>query len=249
MNDSRSQAKQDNQLRVNKSLAPINCLVTGYDPFEDEAFNPSELIAQDMPAFVTLPATKTKIPLRSFVLPVCGKKAWPLMKSALDALKADGKPCVIVMMGLASMRKNICLERFALNIRDGNRKDNGGHLYSGQIIDTKAPEALRTNAPIEAVLKRLKTKGLPAEISNFCGAFVCNEIYFLAIDYLKKSRLPHLITFIHLPLPSNYGKILKQKGSKKLFPLSKGKKNQLAAMRSAVLTVVEFYGEFLIGAK
>ena len=220
MNISRSQAKPTNQLRVNKSSAPLNCLVTGYDPFEKEPFNPSEAIAENVPNFVTLPSSKIKVPVQGLVLPVCGKTAWPLMKSALKTMIASGKPCVVIMLGLASARKNISLERFALNIRDGHRKDNGGYLYNGQIIDRRAPEALRTKAPIEEVLKYLKRKGMPAEISNFCGAFVCNEIYFLAMDYLRKSRLPHLITFIHLPLPANYGKVIKEKGSKKISSLA-----------------------------
>jgi pyroglutamyl-peptidase len=234
MNNSRSQVKQYKRLKVDKLSAPVYCLITGFDAFEDHPFNPSEVIAQSMPAWLTLPARK--ISVQNLVLPTSGKKAWAIMRSALKTITTTGKPCVIIMLGLAGKRKNICLERFALNIRDGQRKDNAGHIYSGQTIDSSAPQALRTNALLEEALKYLGRHHIPAEISNFCGTFVCNEIYFHTLHYFEKSRLPHLISFVHLPLPSSYGKIANLKG----------KKNQLAAMHRAVTLLAQFNCQFLI---
>jgi len=236
MNTSRSQVKQYKHLKVDKLSTPVHCLITGFDAFEDHPFNPSEVIAQSMPAWLTLPARKTEVSMQNLVLPTNGKKAWTIMKSALRTVTAGRKPCVIIMLGLSGRAKKICLERFALNIRDGQTKDNAGHNYSGQTIDSNAPQALRTNAPLEGALKYLDRQRIPAEISNFCGTFVCNEIYFRTLHYFRKSRLPHLITFIHLPLPSSYGKALNKKG----------KNNQLSAMRSAAMALAQFNCQFLI---
>jgi pyroglutamyl-peptidase len=246
MNKSRSQVKQYKPLKVDKLSTPVHCLITGFDAFEDHPFNPSEVIAQSMPAWLTLPANKIEVPVQKIVLPTSGQKSWTIMKSALRTITAARKPCVIIMLGLSGRAKNICLERFALNIRDGQTKDNAGDVYSGQTIDNGAPQALRTNTPLEEALKYLNRQQLPAEISNFCGTFVCNEIYFRTLHYFGKSRLPHLITFVHLPLPSSYGKALAEKGSKKILPLSKGKKNQLSAMRLAITALAQFNCQFLI---
>jgi pyrrolidone-carboxylate peptidase len=140
----------------------------------------------------------------------------------------------------------IALERFALNIRDYRIKDNSGSMITGQKIHTNAPEAIRTKAPIEETLKYLHSQKFPAEISNFCGTFICNEIYFRALHYINKSKLPHLVSFVHVPLPRNYNKIIVRDGSKKLLPLAKKKDNQLAAMSKVVRAIVVFNCQFLL---
>jgi pyrrolidone-carboxylate peptidase len=124
MNKSRSQVKQYKRLKVDKSSTPVHCLITGFDAFEDQPFNTSEVIVQAMPAWLTLPASKMAVPVQNLVLPTSGQKAWTIMQSALRNVKAGGKPCVIIMLGLSGRARNIDLERFALNIRDGQTKYN-----------------------------------------------------------------------------------------------------------------------------
>ena len=224
MNKARSQVKRSKQLKVSKSPASIRCLVTGFDAFKGNPFNPSEIIAQSMPEKMHLARTKTTIPIQSLALPTAGRKAWVLMRSALKAISRSRQPSVIIMLGLASKRKNICLERFALNIQDAPIKDNAGHSYRGQTIDKQAPEALRTNTSLEEIQKYLKNKSINVEISNFGGTFVCNEIYFRTLQFFKKSRIPHSIIFIHLPLPSSHKK----------------KSAQLSSTRSIIMKIIEF---------
>jgi pyroglutamyl-peptidase len=224
MKRAQPQAKQAKQLKVSKSSTPLSCLITGFDAFEAHPFNPSEVVVRSIPEKLLLGHRKTIIPIQRTVLPTIGNKAWTLMRSALRKIDATNKPCVIIMLGLASKRKEITLERFSLNIRDALIKDNAGHSYSGQTIDKKAPAALRTNAPLEKIRKYLKSKRINVEISNFCGSFVCNEIYFRTLNQFKKSRMPHLIMFIHLPLPSARRK----------------KSSQLSRMRSAIIKAAEF---------
>ena len=246
MKSTSPQAKQDFRLNNNKSTERLNCLVTGFDPFEDNPFNPSEAIVNTLPASIILPGSKMPVSLNGLVLPVCGEKAWPILKDVLNDMTANKKPCVIVMLGLAATRKNINLERFALNILDGDRKDNYGHVYSGQIIEAAAPQAMKTNAPIEGALAYLKQKGLPAEISNFCNTYVCNEIYYLVLRYFEKSRIKNSVSFVHLPPLKIYGKMIAEKGNKKTLPLAYGKTKQLEAMRLVVTSLVQYYSEALL---
>ncbi len=236
-----SQAKEAFRLNINKSGELVNCLVTGYDPFENQSFNPSQAIVNTSPESFILSGEKVKVSLNRLVLPVCGERAWPILEPVLDEMAASKKPCVIVMFGLAAMRQTVNLERFALNIMDGDRKDNCGHVYNGQIIELNGPQAARTKAPIEEAMAYLKQKGLPAEISNFCGTYVCNEVYFKLLRYFEKSRVKSSISFVHLPLPKVYGKALEQKGTKKTVHLAHGKKNQLEAMQLVLNNLVDFY--------
>jgi len=247
MKINRSQAKKAIRLNINKSLASINCLVTGYDAFEHHTYNPSELIVNACPDEVMLSDAKTRVSLQRLVMPVCGERAWPKLKKLLNRMSMNKKPCLIIMFGLAAVRTNVELERFALNIRDGNRKDNYGHVYHGEVVQAHAPDAIRTKAPIEKAIVYLKGKGFPAQISNFANTYVCNEVYFQALNYFEKSRTKHCLSFVHLPLPNTYGKTLQEHGSKKTLHFAKGKKNQLEAMRLILLALVEFYSEYLLG--
>ena len=247
MNIKRSQANKSVRLNINKSLASINCLVTGYDAFEHHKYNPSELIVNACPNEVLLPDAKTRVSLQRLVMPVCGEKAWPKLKKLLDSMSKNKRPCLIIMFGLAAVRTNVELERFALNIRDGNRKDNYGHVYHGEVIQAHAPDAIRTRAPIEKAITHLKGNGFPAQISNFANTYVCNEVYFQALSYFEKSRRKYCVSFVHLPLLESYGTALRKNGSKKTLHYAKGKRNQLEAMRQILLALVGFYSEHLLG--
>lgn len=209
----------------------LSCLVTGFDAFAGETFNSSEVIACSMPETLTLPGKRDKVPVQNLVLPTCGDEAWQKLEPVLKAMTRDEASCVVVMLGLASKRSMICLERFALNIRDDQTPDNRGHSFAGEIIDQTAPAALRTNSPIEDVLKHLCNQGLSAEISNHCGTFVCNEIYFRTLQYFNKLQNTSLVSFIHLPLPENYGD----------EAAAENKEVQIAAMQSTVQAIVEYY--------
>jgi pyroglutamyl-peptidase len=246
MKIAQSQVKQEFRLNNNKSSGLLNCLVTGFDPFENQPFNPSEELVNNCPESVFLSGTNVRINLSSIVLPTCGEKAWTILEPILDEMRVNKKPCLIVMFGLAALRPNISLERFALNIRDGERKDNYGHVYNGQVIHGGAPEAMRTNAPIQEAVVYLGKKGLPADISNFCGTYVCNEIYYRVLSYFEKVRVKNCVNFVHLPLPKSYGKVLTEKGKKNTRELAHGKKKQLEAMQLVLTNLVEFYAEALL---
>jgi pyroglutamyl-peptidase len=243
-------AAHQNKKRQAEKEAGITCLVTGFDPFFGEPFNPSEIIAESMPSELLLVNGKIKVPVKHLTLPVIGTKCWQLVSKTVEDLKQQKQGCFLIMLGLASKRGSINLERFALNIRDDTRPDNQNHLVRNQTIVKGAPEAFRTDVPIEDTLDHLNKKGWPAQISNHAATFICNEIYFHALNTFqgrtKKSRLPYKAIFVHVPLPGSYGKTLKEKGTTKTKAYARGKKNQMAAMVEAVKTIAEFNCELLI---
>jgi len=244
-----SQAKPSAALhnRALERLTRCHCIITGFDKFGTAKFNPSQEIVQTLPEQLRLKNFKVSVPLHSLVLPTCGEAAW----HGLHKLILEMPPNAILALVLtgASPRTVISLERFALNIRDYRIKDNFGHAFNGEKIDDEGPEALRTQVPIEAFLKRLKRKSLPCEISNYTGSFVCNEIYYQAMHYGRKMTADHQALFIHLPMPAKIGKALRQSPYASINSRAYGRANQLDVMRDAVLDVASLLCEDIVLAK
>ena len=67
-----------------------------------------------------------------------------------------------------------------------------------------APESLRTDIDIVQLRERLQQLGLLTEISYHAGTFVCNEIYFKALEKWSSNHDCKGILFTHLPAADNY---------------------------------------------
>ena len=230
--------------RVLERLTRCHCILTGFDRFGTAKFNPSQEIVESLSDELRLKKFKVSVPLHSLVLPTCGENAWHLLHKLILEMPPDAV-LALVLTGV-SPRNVISLERFALNIRDYRIKDNFGHAFKGEKIDPDGPDAYRASLPIEAFLKHLKRKSLPAEISNYTGSFVCNDVYYQAMNYGRKSASEHQAIFIHLPMPAKLGKALRLNGSAKLNGKAYGRTNQLALMREAVLDIAALTCEELV---
>jgi pyroglutamyl-peptidase len=242
-----SQAKPSatSESRTLERLTRCHCIVTGFDRFGPAKFNPSEEIVNSLSDELRLKKFKVSVPLHSLVLPTCGENAWHLLHKLILELPPNAV-LALILTGV-SPRSLISLERFALNIRDYRIKDNFGHAFNGEKIDPDGPDAIRTSLPIEAFLKQLRRKSLPSEISNYTGSFVCNDIYYQAMNYGHKSASEHQAIFIHLPMPAKLGKVLRHNGSAAKFNgKAYGRDNQLALMRDAVLDIAALTCEQLV---
>jgi pyroglutamyl-peptidase len=231
--------------RAEERLSRCHCIIAGFDTFGEQKFNPSQAIAEELPDQLGLKDFKVKIPLHTIVLPTCGEKAWHALHKLILEMPPDAV-LAILLTGLASSRSVITLERFALNIRDYPIPDNSGHTWRGARIDEEGPEAIRTAVDIEDIVKRLRSKGIPAEISNYAGSFVCNDVYYNALHLGKKTAADHQALFLHLPTPAKMGQALRESKKARLRNRSAGRQNQLAIMRDTVLDVAAFMCEELV---
>ena len=94
-------------------------------------------------------------------------------------------------MGIHS-KKRLSLENHSINCAFG--KDMDG-FYKLGIINIKRPLKLNTILNIKEIYKALKTK-LKLSISYYPGFYLCNFIYYKALD-LSKNEYP--VIFIHIP--------------------------------------------------
>jgi pyroglutamyl-peptidase len=220
-------------------------LITGFDAFGDHQFNPSQAVVEALPDELSLRKFKVKVPLHPIVLPSSGENAWHALHRAI--LESPPNAILAILLaGLADRRSYITLERFALNIKDYPILDNDGHRRRGERIDEYGPEAMRTSVDLEAIVRRQRRRGLPAEISNYAGSFVCNETYYRTLLLGSRNPSEHRILFVHLPPLSKIGKALKESKQSRLSALAHGRANQLQATRESIIDIAAELCEQLV---
>ena len=168
-------------------------LVTGFDPFGGDRLNPSWEVAQALHG-------------RDIVghqvvagqLPTDFGRSLPVLQALLQA----HQPRLVVCCGLAGGRAAISLERVAINVQDARIADNAGArpIDEPVVSDPEAPAAYFTSLPIKAMRRAMLQAGIPVEVSQTAGTFVCNHVFYGLMHQLAHSG-PNGARggFIHLP--------------------------------------------------
>ena len=125
------------------------------------------------------------------ILPVDGAQ----IQSALEKAIGETKPDVLLMLGLARGKTRLALEKVAINWLEYRIPDNSGMVQQGKPIFENAPDALFSSLPLTNIQAALKLNCVPVELSFSAGAFLCNQVFFLA-----RVLYPDLPSgFLHLP--------------------------------------------------
>jgi pyroglutamyl-peptidase len=223
-----------NRRKQQQSTKQKTCLITGFDSFGGSRFNPSELLIDLLPHEITLRSGKVSV--SGTVLPTCCSGAWTKLRRIL----ATRKPDVLLLTGLAQKRRNLSIERFALNIRDYRIPDNEGHIWEGQPIQRTGPAALQTDVPLDRLKAVMSRSGIPTEISNHAGSFVCNEMYYRALLHQQKHNNKMVVLFVHMPLPGWFGKTLLEHSPKALSRKQQTRDGQMAVILQGIVKIAHF---------
>ncbi|MEK8049325.1 pyroglutamyl-peptidase I [Ideonella sp. DXS22W] len=168
-------------------------LVTGFEPFDGEAINPSWEVARALDG--QLIGGWRVVAVR---LPCVFGASRAALDAAITRLRPAGALAGVVALGLAGNRGAISVERVAVNLVDARIPDNAGAQPVDVPVVPGAPLALATRLPAKAIVARLQAAGLPAELSLSAGSFVCNEVMFGLLHRLR--RRPGVPAgFVHLP--------------------------------------------------
>lgn len=168
---------------------PRTLLLTGFEPFDGEAINPSWEVARalDGQAIAGWRVAAVQLPC------VFGRS-----RAVLDEAITRLRPAGVIALGLAGNRGAISVERAAVNLIDARIPDNAGAQPVDQAVVPGAPFGLATRLPAKAIVARLQAQGLRAELSLSAGSFVCNEVMYGLLHRLR--RRPGVPAgFIHLP--------------------------------------------------
>jgi len=186
-------SQQGRLASASNRVAPrATVLLTGFSPFGGETINSSWEAVQDLQG--------EQIGGHTVVcaqLPV----TFDVSHEQLMDLVREHHPALIICVGQATGRRAISLERVAINIADARIADNAGAQPIDKPVVSGGQPAYFTGLPIKAMLRDLTEAGLPAEVSQTAGTFVCNHLFYGLMHDLQRRR--GLIGvrggFIHLP--------------------------------------------------
>ena len=102
----------------------------------------------------------------------------------------------VVHLGQAPGAPLIRLEAFAINA-GGSITETG---VGTERLVKDAPEAYRTQMPLERWCELLQQRSIPAQISYHAGTYLCNAVMFLSHHWMAQAGKSTPIGFLHLPL-------------------------------------------------
>ncbi|MFE4545381.1 pyroglutamyl-peptidase I [Arthrobacter sp. NPDC056727] len=165
-------------------------LLTGFEPFGGQPMNPSwaaALAARDL-------LRAAGVAVDAVELPCVFGAAGSVLRNALD----DLAPELVVCVGQAGGRERVSLERVAINCDDAPIPDNAGNQPVDVPVVPGGPAAYFTSLPVKAALLAVEKAGVPAEVSQTAGTYVCNHTFYTLMHELT-SRPGVRGGFVHVP--------------------------------------------------
>ncbi|MEJ8815134.1 pyroglutamyl-peptidase I [Variovorax ureilyticus] len=202
----------------------VNVLLTGFEPFDKDAINPSWEAVRSLDGWRLEGAT------------VHARRISCVFGAALRELDAaidELRPQLVIGVGQAGGRSEITPERVAINMDDGRICDNAGCQPIDEPVVAGAPVGYFSSLPIKAIVRDLRAAGIPAAVSNSAGTFVCNHLFF-GLMHRIATRPVHGMRggFIHIPYLPEQATRLPGAPSMSLDAV-------IAALRIAVATSIE----------
>ncbi len=167
----------------------MKALVTGFEPFGGDGINPSSLAVRKLGKRVG------GIAVHTATLPCSFAKSAGVLQRAIAKVKPD----IVLCVGLAGGRNELCLERVAVNIQDARIRDNDRRQPIDVPVVKGGPAAYFATLPIKACVAAMRKAGLAATVSNSAGTFVCNHIFYALMDIASRHPTPLRGGFLHVP--------------------------------------------------
>jgi|GEM_PF-325078 len=168
-------------------------LLTGFGAYGNTPINPAKAVAEVLDG-----QSLDDGSVVSHIVPALFFKSIESVASAIT----EFEPNVVVMLGEYGGRAMVTVERLAHNFNDATRyglADNDG--YAPQDVPTvpDAPAAYYASVPIRAMVRAMRTAGIPADISDTPGTLICNHLMYGVLHHIATHRLPIRAGWIHLP--------------------------------------------------
>ncbi|CDN45825.1 pyroglutamyl-peptidase I [Paenibacillus sp. P22] len=171
----------------------IKVLVSGFEPFGGDDVNPTGWLIEKLAE-----EQFEGVELHTVLLPVHFDECADRLIEEMDKFKPDA----VIACGLAKGRTAITPERIAVNVKDvpvRSHGDNRGARPTDEPIAEEGPDGLFSTLPIRAMAQRLAELGIPCEISNTAGTYICNNTMYRVLDHIRRRELPIRAGFVHFP--------------------------------------------------
>jgi pyroglutamyl-peptidase len=171
----------------------VRVALAGFGPFPGAPVNPSGALAQALvrsrrPALAKLDRTANVF-----------ATSYASVDRDLPKLFADN-PDIVLVFGLASRRREVCVETRARNAMSVLFPDANGHRPSRSVIELGGPPTLPGHEPFARLVGAIRARRVPARLSRDAGRYLCNYIYWRALERAPKGR--PLVQFVHIPAVS-----------------------------------------------
>ena len=164
-------------------------LVTGFEPFGGETVNASWEAARRLDGW----RCGERVAVARMLPCVYGACVEDLIE-AFERLKPDA----VLMTGQAARRGVVSVERVARNVANASTPDNRGAIRPAEGL-AAGPDRLEATAPAGAVARAIRGAGVAARVSTNAGDYVCNHLYYGALQFLRGASPETPALFLHLP--------------------------------------------------
>jgi pyroglutamyl-peptidase len=166
----------------------MRVLITGFGPFPGAPFNPSAslvkaLIRRRRPAL-------DGVEIHAHVFAT----SYAAVDRDLPKLLAQ-QPDVVLLFGVAGRRRHLCIETRAQNAMTLMYPDADRRKPRDAIVTPGAPVSRRGHAPFMRLLAAARGR-FPARLSRDAGRYLCNYVYWQALQHTAN---PRLVQFVHIP--------------------------------------------------
>jgi pyroglutamyl-peptidase len=167
----------------------MRALVTGFEAFGGDTVNAA------LAAVMRLPAHIGELEIATVALPTSFARAADLLEAAI----ARTAPDLVLCVGETGGRAVLSIERVAINLCSARIADNDGARPIESAVIAGGPAAYFATLPVNAIANALGAAGLPAEISNSAGTYVCNQVFYRLMHHTAGAGHRWLAGFIHVP--------------------------------------------------
>lgn len=163
-------------------------IVTGFGAFLDVRNNPAELVLRTLETEGLGDGVAAQFELLD--------TAYSAVSRRIAELLAQ-RPAVLVMIGYSRHASRLTLERRATNRRSTKDADEVGFVPQAP----PAREVVLDNLGIDftKLTDALAGRGIPVEVSEDAGDYVCNHCYFEALGAILGIGLMTRAVFVHIP--------------------------------------------------
>lgn len=167
----------------------MKLLVTAFEPFGGEKLNSAQEALRSVPDQINGAG------IVKACLPVVFGRSTEMLREVIRREKPDAVLC----LGQAGGRSALTPERIAINLNDARLPDNDGRQPVDELIFPDGPDAYFTTLPVKPMVNAIRDAGLPAEVSNSAGTYVCNQLIYSLMYFISHEFPAVRGGFLHLP--------------------------------------------------
>ncbi len=175
-----------------------NVLITGFEPFGKEKFNPVQDIAKELHGTIV----NDKFIIWKVMPSIYGTFSW------LKEIIIESDPALIINMGLASRVWWVRLETTWHNVMRSSYADNMWIKFEkeeNKKILEHWPDTITSTLDLTSLKQKLESKiNSKVEISHNAEWFICNDLLYRTSHFINTSQRNIKHIFIHIPRTNDF---------------------------------------------